>query len=287
MSFRFNKAVENDIVPELLMIQERCEEQGIEFSNKVDVLLSCSKEKLTELLRVKRMDESVIDFVAQEDDVRVIARVIKMLNRNTSFSPELVVYIRNEYTAEVLNEALDYIHSREAYKLFEVMSIEQMKEVVNARKDRIDLATIKRFMINLDVAHMIQMRKAIKHSISTNKLKLLYNLAQDGMSADELREIRKCMESCWDEEKIQWLLKKELSKEHMSFVRKTYERTSSWPKTVFIANPQYELKKIGYIYEAFGCGLSIPEIKKCTSYDTRMCRDMLKSIECEKLNKII
>ena len=127
MSFRFNKAVENDIVPELLAIQERCEEQGIEFSNKVDVLLSCSKEKLTELLRVKRMDESVIDFVAQEDDVRVIARVIKMLNRNTSFSPELVVYIRNEYTAEVLNEALDYIHSREAYKLFEVMSIEQMK----------------------------------------------------------------------------------------------------------------------------------------------------------------
>ena len=50
---------------------------------------------------------------------------------------------------------------------------------------------------------------------------------------------------------------------------------------------QFDSKKMGYISEAFECGLSIQEVKPCVTFDDRVCRDMIRNLECEKLNSII
>lgn len=294
MSSEFNIAVEKDIVPEILEIRERYlshyEESDSESEMKsiMNRLLACSKEQLTELLKAKRIDKELVEYVASEDDPRVIARVIKMVNRFIPFSHELVSYAQSEEKMKILDATCDYIFAHDAYGLYSGMTIEQMNEVLFALKSGVKYEKIKWYMLNLSATQMRQMTKAIKTPMSSAKLRCLYDLANGGMPADQLREIRKCLEwPSWDEDKIQWLVSKKFCKEQLFYVRKTYEYTSNWNKTVFIANPQFDSKKMSYIEEAFECGLSIQQVKPCVSFDTRMCRDMIKRLQLEKLNKII
>lgn len=293
MSMSFNMAVEKDIVPEILKVRERLLLDGrfgaqSEVEEIINQLLECNKEQLRELLKVKQMSRKIINFVVWEEDTRIIARVIKLVNRYIPFSDELVSYAHSEQKLQILDATCDYIFSHDAYELYSGMNISQMDEVLAALKSGIKPEWVKRFMLNMSAANMYQMRKAIKSPLCLDNLEYLSKIAQSGMPSTQLREIRKCLESNrWSTDNCDWLLKKKLDAQQMHYVRKTYDATSDWKKTAFVANPQFDSKKMAYISEAFECGLSIHEVKPCVTFDDRICRDMLTRIECEKLNSII
>ena len=284
MSDRFDKMVSKDIVEEVGDIRTNFPEL---LDKKIDVILECSKEKLIELLNTKWIDETFVDFVASEDDIEVIKRVIKLNNRNIPFSRGLITFARNEKKADILSKTCDCIFASDAYELYNGLMISQMEEVLEALKSGIKLDKITRYMIGLDVEQMCQMRKAIKASLCPEKLSYLYSLAKSGMPSTQLREIRKCAESGrWSNADIKWLVNKNLSSEQLSCVRKSAERIG-WEEIKFMANPEFEIKKLECIGKAFKAGVSIEIVRDCSTYDYRTCRDRLLEEQKCMLSEII
>lgn len=283
MTERFNKAVEENIVSEVLRILK----EYPELSGKLDVILKCSKEKLQELLNAKRIDEALIEFVADEDDIKIIQRVIKLNNGNISLSAGLIEFAKDERKAEILNLSRDKISPRDAYKLYKDLNIEQMEEILKALNAGVKEEMVRRYMINLEADQMTQMRKAIKAYVCPEKLAYLYGLAKEGMPSAQLREIRKCAESGrWSNADIRWIVKRELSAEQLSYVRKSAEKIG-WQEIAFMANPDFEALKIKCIGQAFEAGVSIEIVKECSMYEYRICRERLLKEQERMLSEII
>lgn len=251
-----------------------------------ELMLSWDREKFEKLLEVKNgIDDDIFNFVAQEDDIIVISRVIKMLNRNINFSPELVKYARIMDDTDQLNKVYDYFHREDAYKIFEGMSIQQIKEVVKARESGISLDKIKNFMLDLEASKMIQMRKALKSSFAEDKVKLsyLYELSTL-MSADELREIRKLMEfSYWTVNKINMIVSKNFNKDQLSCIRKAYENEISMPKLMYLINSEFDTAKMRRVADAFDAGVTLEEVKGCVACDNKTFYDMIEAAENRRM----
>ena len=283
MSIELNTIINNHTTSGVLRLLERYPNA----KEKMDIVVSYDEEQLEALLYSRRITDELMDFVASEEDVRMIQRIIELTNRNFVLSKDLEEFARNDEGFNFLMELAYEGQNSVWVQYHNTMSVAQMREVFEALKHDISCQRIERYMLGLEADQMSEMRKAMSFStLPTNFLEYMFYQAKKGLPGSKLREVRKAFaDDDLDESEINLFFFFYFTEKQMKLIRKTFRL--GMDKTRYLIISGLDEDKMEAVQKGFEAGLTVDELKRCATYDLRYCKKSIEELMKIRLSEMI